>query len=203
MSYYYEILGISRTASEDEIKKAYRLKAKAVHPDISNSDSEEEFKRVNEAYSILGNPSARTLYDQGVSGDALNNAAASRDSNSGKKYGRRGDINTKFHTKTDKYASMNVKLSNQYYKTFVETRGDMGASASMNSNSSSTNSTFTSAGSGGGFSTNNRTNVNNLGRKVTRQKTRLNFVVVGVPFFLVVAGYKYFANNSNNRRRYR
>lgn len=61
---YYDVLGINRSASEDEIKKAYRKLAMKYHPDRnSSSDAEERFKEVGEAYEILSNPSKRQAYD--------------------------------------------------------------------------------------------------------------------------------------------
>jgi molecular chaperone DnaJ len=71
---YYETLGVSRTATADEIKQAYRRLAIQHHPDKNsgNKQSEEKFKEVNEAYEVLSNPQKRSLYDQygraGVSG---------------------------------------------------------------------------------------------------------------------------------------
>lgn len=59
---YYNILGISKTASTDEIKKAYRKKALEHHPD--RGGDQEEFKKINEAYQILSDPQKRTQYDQ-------------------------------------------------------------------------------------------------------------------------------------------
>ena len=63
---YYEVLGIAKGASEDEIKKAYRKMAKKYHPDLHPGDkaSETSFKEVNEAYEILSNPEKKGRYDQ-------------------------------------------------------------------------------------------------------------------------------------------
>jgi molecular chaperone DnaJ len=57
----YEILGIDRNATQDDIKKAYKKKARETHPDVGGS--EEEFKLVNEAYSILSDPQKKNQYD--------------------------------------------------------------------------------------------------------------------------------------------
>ncbi len=71
---YYEILGVSRNASEDEIKKAFRRLARQYHPDVNKeSGAEARFKEVSEAYEILSDPEKRQRYDRfghaGVSGD--------------------------------------------------------------------------------------------------------------------------------------
>ena len=62
---YYKILGVSRTASADEIKKAYRRLARKYHPDVSKeAEAEERFKEVNEANDVLSDPEKRAAYDQ-------------------------------------------------------------------------------------------------------------------------------------------
>lgn len=62
---YYEVLGVSKTASEDEIKKAYRTLAKKYHPDTSTEENaQEKFKEVQEAYENLKDPQKRAAYDQ-------------------------------------------------------------------------------------------------------------------------------------------
>lgn len=63
MADYYKILGINKSASEDEIKKAYRKLAHKYHPDKSGGD-DKKFKEINEAYQILSNKEKRTQYDR-------------------------------------------------------------------------------------------------------------------------------------------
>jgi molecular chaperone DnaJ len=76
---YYEILGIARDASEDDIKKAYRTMAKKYHPDLNKGDgtkaAEERFKEVNEAYTVLSDADKRSTYDR-MGHEAFSQASA-------------------------------------------------------------------------------------------------------------------------------
>ena len=62
---YYEVLGVSKSASDIEIKRAYRKLAKQYHPDVSTEENaEEKFKEVQEAYDVLSDEQKRAAYDQ-------------------------------------------------------------------------------------------------------------------------------------------
>lgn len=63
---YYEVLGLQKGASDDEIKRAFRKLAVKYHPDRNqgNAEAEEKFKEINEAYQILSDPEKKAKYDQ-------------------------------------------------------------------------------------------------------------------------------------------
>lgn len=70
MKNYYELLGVSRDAAPDEIKRAFRKLARQYHPDLNpgNQEANERFKAINEAYSTLSDPSLRESYDARLNG---------------------------------------------------------------------------------------------------------------------------------------
>ena len=63
---YYEVLGLKKGASDDEIKKAFRKLAMKYHPDKNpdNKEAEEKFKEINEAYACLSDPEQKSKYDK-------------------------------------------------------------------------------------------------------------------------------------------
>ena len=86
---YYEVLGLSKGASGDEVKKAFRRMAMKYHPDKNpgDKDAEEKFKEINEAYSILSDPDKKQKYDK------FGHAGVDPNQGFG---GFRGDYNTGF-----------------------------------------------------------------------------------------------------------
>jgi len=77
MKNYYEILGVSRQITSDELKKVYRKLARQYHPDVNlgNQAAAEKFKLINEAYTTLSDENARNVYDMKLDGNKTNNSA--------------------------------------------------------------------------------------------------------------------------------
>src|ERR1039457_2810460 len=86
---YYKTLGVSKTATEKEVKAAFRKLARQYHPDVNpgNKTAESTFKQVNEAYEIISDPDKRKKYDQygdqWQHGDQMAEAARQQQSRSG------------------------------------------------------------------------------------------------------------------------
>ena len=118
MKNYYEILGISKTASADEIKKAYRNLAFKYHPDRNSGDkvAEEKFKEINEAYDVLSDEKKRADYDSfGTSN--------SRYSGTNNSYNRNNDFTNEetfwnwFNGNTTNSYGNNNTYRNYYYQS--------------------------------------------------------------------------------------
>lgn len=74
---YYQVLGVPSQANPDEIRKAYRKKAKTAHPDVnSNPNAQDNFVMIAEAYEILSDPQKRSVYDQRLRRDRVQSVAA-------------------------------------------------------------------------------------------------------------------------------
>src|SRR5580700_11293202 len=86
MKDYYTILGVQKTASEDEIKKAYRKLAHQYHPDKAGGD-EKKFKEINEAYQVLSDKNKRAQYDRFGTADPMGGFGGANAGGAGAQWG--------------------------------------------------------------------------------------------------------------------
>jgi molecular chaperone DnaJ len=86
---YYQVLGVSHDASEEEIKQAYRHMARKYHPDIAGKQYEDKFQEINNAYSVLSDPKKKQMYDAGIDPNSPGAASAGQ---AGDAFGGFGDI---------------------------------------------------------------------------------------------------------------
>ena len=115
MADYYEILGVSRDAGKDEIKSAFRKKARELHPDVNKApDAEEKFKELGKAYETLSDDDKRALYDR-YGEEGLSNAGYS---NAGPFEGGFGGLNDIFE------AFFGGGFSRRYENPDAPRRGD-------------------------------------------------------------------------------
>lgn len=94
---YYDILGVSRDASESDIKKAFRRKARELHPDVNKApDAEEKFKELNEAYDVLSDARKKAAYDRFGTADAAQGFGGYQSVDMSDIFGGMGDIFSSF-----------------------------------------------------------------------------------------------------------
>ena len=94
---YYDVLGVSRDADENEIKKAFRRKARELHPDVNKApDADERFKELNEAYDVLSDPQKKSMYDRFGTTDAAQGFGGYQPVDMSDIFGGMGDIFSSF-----------------------------------------------------------------------------------------------------------
>ena len=98
MKDYYSILGLNRSASQQDIKKAYRSLARKYHPDVNPGDlkAEEKFKEVNEAYNVLNDEQSKKAYDDKLDGNMQNGDNIREGDRKKRQNPSNSDLNQKF-----------------------------------------------------------------------------------------------------------
>ncbi len=111
---YYSIMGVSRNATSDELKRAFKDKAKKYHPDVSKApDAHQKFIEIGEAYEVLKDPNSRREYDALLDQTSRRKQYTQTDSSSRKSYQSRDysdfrDTQQKAKTQAENYASMDI-----------------------------------------------------------------------------------------------
>lgn len=123
---YYDVMGVARDASEDDIKKAYRRLARKYHPDVSKEpDAEERFKEVGEAYAVLKDAEKRAAYDQlGPNWQAGQDFQPPPDWDAGFEFSGRG-----FDGDASQFSDFFESLFGEQFRTSRQGRGASGFSA--------------------------------------------------------------------------
>ena len=129
---YYQILGISRNATENEIKQAYKALAKRYHPDVYPGDStfaEKRMKEINSAYETLSDPKKKSKYDSTLNGYTYQTTYTNKTSYDDiyKKYAQKNgsDFSEKFHFKNHRYTYNNTKQENDFDPAYDRTHFDL------------------------------------------------------------------------------
>ena len=115
---YYEVLGVDKSASAEDIKKAYRQLAKKYHPDLNpgNKEAEEKFKEVNEAYEVLSDADKKARYDQfGHAGVDPSYGGGGYGGGFSGGFGDMGDISDIFNSFFEKRSGYSDKYQYQLY----------------------------------------------------------------------------------------
>ena len=128
---YYEVMGVARDASQDDIKKAYRRLARKYHPDVSKEgDAETRFKELGEAYAVLKDPEKRAAYDQlGPNWQAGQDFRPPPDWDAGFEYSGRGFDGGGFEGDPSQFSDFFEELFGQQFRSERGGRGGAGFSA--------------------------------------------------------------------------